>query len=199
MPWAGPRWRTVTAQLSTGSRMFAGRRRCARGATRMADGHAPRRGNRTLRAPPCSPSMPWHLACCAGRRQCMGRGGARVERVRPCATHVHRSKLLFEMELDFRGPLKDETRYGIPVHESMPCADHGLIMARCTVASCHAPLRHALMYSKYKCLYFEYRCLYSKWVALSRAVYSSGTRDGAAAFSVTTCEDTHSGALPLPF
>ena len=34
---------------------------------------------------------------------------ARAERVRPCATHVHRSKLLFEMELD-------EIR-GIPVHE----------------------------------------------------------------------------------
>ena len=34
---------------------------------------------------------------------------ARAERVRPCASHVHRSKLLFEMELD-------EIR-GIPVHE----------------------------------------------------------------------------------
>ena len=42
-------------------------------------------------------------------------GRARMERVRPCATHVHRSKLLFEMELD-------EIRYPPVLHEHMPCA-----------------------------------------------------------------------------
>ena len=43
-------------------------------------------------------------------------GRARMERVRPCATHVHRSKLFVEMELDeIRYPPTYGTR-----HEHMP-------------------------------------------------------------------------------
>jgi hypothetical protein len=73
-------------------------------------------------------------------------GRARMERVRPCATHVHRSKLLFEMELD-------EIRYPpVHLHEHAMCADHG------------RPMHGRVM------------SLYSKWVALSRTVYSSRVR-----------------------
>lgn len=151
MPWAGPWWRTVTAQVI--GRYF-GEAQCRRRTRRGPGGHT--RDARNVSTPP-SPSM-LALGLLRGPRQCMGR--ARMERVRPCATHVHRSKLLFEMELD-------EIRYPpVHLHEHAMCADHG------------RPMHGRVM------------SLYSKWVALSRTVYSSGTRDRAAAFSVTTCEDT---------
>jgi len=154
MPWAGPWWRTVTAQVTGRYVGEAQRRRRTRRAAGGGAGARPQERNVQHHRPQAC----WPLACCAGRRQCMG--GARMERVRPCATHVHRSKLLFEMELD-------EIRYPpVHLHEHAMCADHG------------RPMHGRVM------------SLYSKWVALSRTVYSSGTRDRAAAFSVTTCEDT---------
>jgi len=112
MPWAGPWWRTVTAQVI--GRYFGE-------AQRMPAAHAsrPARRGHTRHPDPQRehhrPQACWPLACCAGRRQCMGR--ARMERVRPCATHVHRSKLLFEMELDeIRYPPTYGTRHELTCH-----------------------------------------------------------------------------------
>ena len=124
MPWAGPWWRTVTAQV-IGPVTLA--RRNAGGARGAAPAATPRPARNVSTTVHPSMLALGQLACCAGRRQCMGR--ARMERVRPCATHVHRSKLLFEMELDeIRYPRSARTTC------SMPCAP--IMAARCTVSSC---------------------------------------------------------------